>query len=35
MNSVNELVQASARRQAVGVRVGNVVIGGSAPVIVQ
>jgi len=35
MNSLNELVQASARRHAIGVRVGNVVIGGDAPVVVQ
>jgi (E)-4-hydroxy-3-methylbut-2-enyl-diphosphate synthase len=35
MNSLNEPVQASARRHAIGVRVGNVVIGGDAPVVVQ
>jgi len=35
MNSASELVQASARRRAIGVRVGNVVIGGDAPVVVQ
>jgi (E)-4-hydroxy-3-methylbut-2-enyl-diphosphate synthase len=35
MNSPNELVQAAARRHAIGVRVGNIVIGGDAPVVVQ
>src|SRR5690348_1023433 len=35
MNSLNELVQASARRHAIGVRVGNVLVGGAAPVVVQ